>query len=53
MSIVIIIITMSYAVLQAADLDWIVGPGYTSGGYILEKKNMKKQPGTMKTNLKA
>ena len=32
----IIIITRSYAALRAADLDWIVGPGYNSGGYILE-----------------
>ena len=33
--------TRSYAALQAADLDWIVGPGYSSGGYILEKNNEK------------
>ena len=26
---------MSYAVLRATDLDWIVRPGYSSGGYIL------------------
>ena len=26
---------MSYAALRAADLDWIVGPGYSWGGYIL------------------
>ena len=38
------IITRSYAALRAADLDWIVGPGFSLGGYILEK--------TMKTNLK-
>ena len=30
--IVIIIITRSYAALRAADLDWIVGPGYSPGG---------------------
>ena len=30
--IIIIIITMSYAALRAADLDWIVGPGYSPGG---------------------
>ena len=30
--------TRSYAALQAADLDWIVGPGYSLGGYIFEKK---------------
>ena len=29
---VIIIITRSYAALRAADLDWIVGPGYSPGG---------------------
>ena len=27
--------TRSYAALQVAHLDWIVGPGYSSGGYIL------------------
>ena len=32
--IIIIIITRSYATLRAADLDWIVRPGYSSGGYI-------------------
>ena len=37
------IITRSYAALRAADLDWIVGPGYSLGGYIMGK--------TMKTNL--
>ena len=41
----LIINTRSYAALRAADLDWIVGPGYSSGRYILEK-NMKNQPGT-------
>ena len=41
--------TRSYAALRAADLDWIVGPGYNSGGYILEK-TMKNQPGTMKSH---
>ena len=30
--------TRSYAALRAADLDWIVGPGYSFGGYILERK---------------
>ena len=39
---VIIIITRSYAALWAADLDWIIGPGYSLGGYILEKNNEKK-----------
>ena len=29
---VIIINTRSYAALRAADLDWIVGPGYSPGG---------------------
>ena len=56
--IIIIIVTRSYAALRAADLEWIVGPGYSLGGYILEKnhekptwnheKNMKNQPGTTK-----
>ena len=27
--------TRSYVALRAADLDWIVGPGYSSGWYIL------------------
>ena len=27
--------TMHCAALRAADLDWIVGPGYSSGWYIL------------------
>ena len=35
----ILYITRSYAALRAADLDWIVGQGYSSGGYILEKKH--------------
>ena len=34
-------VTRSYAALWAADLDWIVGPGYSSGGYILEKNHEK------------
>ena len=33
-----IIHTRSYAALRVADLDWIVGPGHSSGRYILEKK---------------
>ena len=33
--------TRSYAALRAADLGWIVGPGYNSGGYILEKNHEK------------
>ena len=45
-----IIYTRSYAALRAADLDWIVRPGYSSDGYILEK-NHENQPGTMKTDL--
>ena len=28
-------LTRSYAALRAADLDWIVGLGYSWGGYIL------------------
>ena len=39
--IMIIMITRSYAALRAADLDWIVGPGYSSGRYILEKNHEK------------
>ena len=55
--------TRSYAALRATDLDWIVGPGYSLGGYILEKnhekptwnhgkpwKTMKNQPGTIKNH---
>ena len=38
--------TRSYAALRAADLDWIIGPGYSSG--IFWGKTMKNQPGTMK-----
>ena len=30
--VITIIITRSYAALRAADLDWIVGPGYSLGG---------------------
>ena len=33
--------TRSYAALRAADLSWIVGPGYSLGGYILEKNHEK------------
>ena len=33
--------TRSYGALRAADLDWIIGPGYSLGGYILEKKHEK------------
>ena len=43
--------TRSYAALRAADLDWIVGPGYCLGGYILEK-NHENQPKTMKNHEK-
>ena len=43
--------TRSYAALRAADLDWIIGPGYSLGGYILEK-NHENQPGTMKKHEK-
>ena len=38
---VIIIITRSCAALRAADLDWIVGPGCSSGRYILENNHEK------------
>ena len=37
----IIMRTRSCAALRAADLDRIVGPGYNSGGYILEKNHEK------------
>ena len=33
--------TRSCAALRAADLDWIIGPGYSLGGYILEKNHEK------------
>ena len=46
-----LLFTRSCAALRAADLDWIVGSGYSLGGYIL-KKNHKKQPGTMKKHEK-
>ena len=36
-----ILYTRSYAALRAADLEWIVGPGYILGGYILEKNHEK------------
>ena len=39
--ITVIIITRSYAALRAADLEWIAGPGYSLGGYILEKNHEK------------
>ena len=42
------IFTRSYAANRAADLDWIVRPGYSSGRYILGE-NHENQPGTMKT----
>ena len=33
--------TRSYAALRAADLDWIIRPGESLGGYILEKPHEK------------
>ena len=33
--------TRSYAALRAADLEWIVGQGYSLGGYTLEKHHEK------------
>ena len=36
-----ITITRSYAALWAADLDWIVPPGYSSGGYNLKRNHEK------------
>ena len=43
--------TRSYAALWAADLVWIVGPGYSLGGYIFEK-NHENQSKTMKNHEK-
>ena len=37
----IVWMTRSYAALRAADLDWIIGPGYSSGGYIFGGKPWK------------
>ena len=42
--IIIIIITRSYVALQAADLDWIVGPGYSSGRYFLALSSDCRRP---------
>ena len=36
LSIALFIVTRSCAVLRAADLDWIVGPEYSLGGYICQ-----------------
>ena len=33
--------TRSHAALWAADLGWIIEPGYSLGGYILEKNHEK------------
>ena len=47
--------TRSYAALRAADLDWIIGPGYSLGRYILEKNHEKptwNHKKTMETNQK-
>ena len=38
---IILCYTRSYAALRVADLDWIIGPGYSFGGYILEKNHEK------------
>ena len=46
-----IIVTRSYAAFRAADLEWMVGPGYSLGWYILEK-NHENQPRTMKNHEK-
>ena len=35
--------TRSCAALRAADLDWIVGPEYSLGGYIFGEQGRKKQ----------
>ena len=34
-------VTRSCAALRAADLDWIIGQGYSLGGYILGKNHEK------------
>ena len=39
----IVFCTRSYAALRAADLDWIIGPGYSSGGYILGENHEKPE----------
>ena len=38
--------TRSYAALRAADLDWIIGPGYSSGG-----NKQKRDQGGVTTDL--
>ena len=38
---VLFVTTRSYAALRAADLDWIIGPGYSLGGYILGENHEK------------
>ena len=43
--------TRSYAALRAADLDWIVRPGYSWGKYIW-RQSMKNQPGKIKNHVK-
>ena len=57
----ILLCTRSYAALRAADLDWIVGPGYSLGGTFWRKtmgtnqkpwKTMKPPWKTMETNQK-
>ena len=40
--------TRSYAALRAADLDWIVGPGYSLGRV---QNKQKRHPGGVTTDL--
>ena len=49
-------LTRSCAALRAADLDWIVGPEYSLGGYIFGDSNLnlnkqKRYPGGVTTDL--
>ena len=37
----LVYVTRSYAALRATDLDWIIGPGYSLSGYILERNHEK------------
>ena len=47
----IFFIARSSVALRAADLDWIIGPEYSSDGYILEK-NHEKPTWNHKKNMK-
>ena len=47
----LVYVTRSYAALRAADLDWIIGPGYSLSGYNW-RKTMKNKPGTIRNHEK-